>query len=74
MWGIKIRSTERGDKKLGRGMRFGAVVTLKEINGVNRIDEFIQRCALRGWIVNRIDVQNRVNIYNAAEVEIDFDE
>lgn len=74
MWGIKIRTTERGDKKLGRGMRFGAVVTLKEINGVNRIDEFIQRCALRGWIVNRIDVQNRVNIYNAAEVEIDFDE
>lgn len=74
MWGIKIRTTERGDDKLGRGMRFGAVVTLKEINGVNRIDEFIQRCALRGWIVNRIDVQNRVDIYNAAEVEIDFDD
>ena len=74
MWGIKIRATERGDKKLGRGMRFGAVITLKEINGVNRIDDFIQRCALRGWIVNRVDIQNRVDIYNAAEVEVDFDE
>lgn len=74
MWGIKIRTTERGDKKLGRGMRFGAVITLKEINGVNRIDDFIQRCALRGWIVNRVDIQNRVDIYNAAEVEVDFDE
>lgn len=74
MWGIKIRTTERGDEKLGRGMRFGAVVTLKEINGVNRIDDFIQRCSLRGWIVNRIDIQNRVDIYNAAEVEINFDD
>lgn len=74
MWGIKIRTTERGDEKLGRGMRFGAVVTLKEINGANRIDDFIQRCALRGWIVNRIDVQNRIDIYNAAEVDIDFED
>lgn len=55
-------------------MRFGAVATLKEINGVNRIDDFIQRCALRGWIVNKVDVQNRVDIYNAPEVEVDFDE
>lgn len=74
MWGIKIRTTERGDERLGRGMRFGAVITLKEINGVNRIDDFIQRCALRGWIVNRVDVQSRIDIYNAAEVEIDFDD
>ncbi len=74
MWGIKIRTTERGDGKAGRGMRFGAVITLKEINGVNRIDDFIQRCSLRGWIVNRVEIRNRVDIYNAAEVEIDFDE
>lgn len=74
MWGIKLRTTERGDIKFGRGMRFGVVVTLKEINGVNRIDDFIQRCALRGWIVNRVDVRSRISIYNAAEVEIDFDE
>lgn len=75
MWGIKIRTTERGygpDKK-GQGLRFGAVITLKEINGVNRIDDFVQRCSLRGWIVNRIDVKTSVDIYNAAEVEIDFE-
>ncbi len=76
MWGIKIRTTERGDgpDKKGRGLRFGAVVTLKEMNGVNRIDDFIQRCSLRGWIVNRVNVQTSVDIYNAAEVDIDFDE
>lgn len=74
MWGIKIRTTERDDKKNGRGMNFGVVVTLKEINGVNRIDDFIQQCSLRGWIVTRIDVENRIDIYNAAEVDIDFED
>ena len=61
-------------ERSGRGLRFGAVVTLKEIHGVNRIDDFIQRCSLRGWIVNRIDVRTSVDIYSAAEVDIDFDE
>lgn len=74
MWGIKIRTTERDDKKHGRGMNFGVVVTLKEINGVNRIDDFIQQCSLRGWIVTRIDVESRIDIYNAAEVDIDFED
>lgn len=74
MWGIKIRTTERDDKKNGRGMNFGVVVTLKEINGVNRIDDFVQQCSLRGWIVTRIDVENRIDIYNAAEVDIEFDD
>lgn len=74
MWGLKIRTTERGDEKLGRGLKFGIIVTLKEIKGVNRINEFIQQCSLRGWLVTKIDVQNRVDIYNAAEVDIDFDE
>lgn len=74
MWGIKVRTTERGKEKKGRGLPFGVVVTLKEINGVNRIDDFIQRCSLRGWIVTRVDVQTRIDVYNAAEVEIDFDE
>ena len=72
MWGLKIRTTERGDEKMGRGLKFGVIVTLKEINGVNRIDQFIQQCSLRGWLVTRIDVQSRVDIFNAAEVDIDF--
>ena len=36
-------------------LNFGVVVTLKEINGINRIEDFIKACILRGWIVNRID-------------------
>ena len=54
-------------------MRFGLVVTLHAIDGVNRIDEFIQRCSFRAWIVNKINIETQVNIFNEAELEIEFE-
>ena len=27
---------------------------------------------VRGWLVNKIDVQNQIDIYNKAEEEIEF--
>lgn len=71
-WGIQVTAKERLNIKHGRGLNFGIVITLKEINGKNRIEDFIQQCQLRGWIVNRIDVQNRIDIHNLAEEEINF--
>lgn len=41
-------------------------------NGENRIDDFIKLCMMRGWVVNRIDVENQIDIYNKAEEEIEF--
>ena len=41
IWGISIKTKERLEKRDGEGIKFGVVVTLKEISGVNRIDEFI---------------------------------
>ena len=55
------------------GINFAIVVTLKEINGVNRINDFINLCELRGWLVNRINVNTRVEIYNKAQETIKFD-
>ena len=40
--------------------------------GENRIDDFIKLCTMRGWVVNRIDVENQIDIYNKAEEEIEF--
>ena len=40
--------------------------------GENRIDDFIKLCMMRGWIVNRIDVENQIDIYNKAEEEIEL--
>ena len=73
MWGLSIKTKERLAPKEGRGLKFGVVVTLKEMNGINRIDEFIKLCMLRGWLVNQIDVQNQFDIYSKAEEDIDFE-
>ena len=73
MWGISIKTKERLEKRDGEGIKFGIVVTLREINGVNRIDEFINLCLLRGWLVNKVDVENQIDIYNKAEEEIEFE-
>ena len=54
-------------------LNFGAVITLREINGINRIRDFITACNLRGWIVNELDVQNQVELHNANQEEIMFD-
>ena len=54
-------------------MRFGIVVTLHAIDGVNRIDDFIQRCSFRAWIVNKINVETQVEIFNTAEEDIEFE-
>lgn len=72
-WGMEIKTNNRLDPKDGRGVRFGVVVTLKEMNGVNRMDEFIRNCTLNGWNVNVIDVKNRVTIHQKMNEEIEFE-
>lgn len=73
MWGISIKTKERLLPKAGRGLQFGLVVTLKEMNGINRIDEFIKLCMIKGWLVTSIDVQNQIDVYSKAEEEIEFE-
>jgi len=73
LWGLSIKSKERLNPRDGEGIKFGIVITLKEINGINRIDDFINQCSLRGWLINKVDVENRVEVYNTAQEEINFD-
>lgn len=72
-WGIEVRSKERLNNMDGKGLKFGIVITLKEINKINRIDDFIQLASFKGWLVNKIDIQNRIDIFNESNQEIDFD-
>lgn len=72
-WGLSIKTKERLKSTRDRSTPFGVVVTLKEMNGVNRIDDFIKHCIFKGWIVNRIDVDNRFDVYQKAEEEITFE-
>ncbi|MDO5150912.1 MAG: S8 family peptidase [Oscillospiraceae bacterium] len=71
-WGMEVKTNNRLDPNDGVGLRFGVVVTLKEMNGVNRIDDFIKNCNLNGWLVNKIDIVNRINIHEKVNEEIEF--
>lgn len=73
MWGLSIKTKERLKGKRSKGLQFGVVVTLKEMKGVNRIDDFIKLCMMRGWIVNRLSVENRIDIFVRGEEEITFE-
>ena len=72
-WGMEIKTNNRLDPKDGEGIRFGVVVTIKAIDGVNRIDEFIRDCTLNGWIVNEVNVLNRIEINNKINEEIELE-
>lgn len=73
LWGLSVTSKERLSTQMRSPLNFGVVVTLKEVNGINRIEDFIKACILRGWIVNRIDVQNQLDIYASSQEEIHFE-
>lgn len=74
LWGLSLKTKERLDEKYGQGMTFGIVITLKEINGVNRIEEFIKQAQIRSWLVNKIDIDARIDIFNIADEEVNFDD
>ena len=70
LWGISIISKERLSSVMKADINFGVVITLREINGVNRIQDFITNCMLRGWIVNEISMENRIELFNKNQEEI----
>jgi hypothetical protein len=72
-WGLSVKTNDRLNNDDGQNIKFGIVATLKEINGRNRIDTFVQQCQLRGWLVERLDVETQVDIYSQAQEDITFD-
>ena len=73
LWGLSLKCAERLGIKKGKGMNFGVVITVKEMFGVNRIEDFINKCINRGWIVNKLDVENNIEIYNKGDNDIKLD-
>lgn len=70
MWGISIKTKERLDNNDGDDVKFGLVITLKELHEINRIETFIRNCKLNRWFVDPIKVEERLDIYATAEEEI----
>lgn len=70
LWGVSLKTKNRLNPQDGANLHFGIVVTLKEIYGQNRFDEFKQRCLMRGWLVNHVNIENLVEVRNKAEEDI----
>lgn len=82
MRGIKITSKNRNGKQTDNelvgtrerpSIEFGLVITLKEMFGENRYNDFINKCQFRGWIVNKINVDNINKLNNKLQEDIEFD-
>lgn len=72
-WGFKINKKSRRNSAVEKNLNFGLVITLKEINGVNRIDDFKKQCLFRGISVDEINIETIIDVYNKAEETIEFD-
>jgi len=73
LWGMTVTSKERLTTRTGDKLNFGVVITLKELKSKNRIRDFIRACTLRGWIVNELNIENQIELYNSNQEEIEFE-
>ncbi len=73
LWGISVTTKNRLNSLDGENIKFGLVVTLKELHGVNRIGDFIQMCSFNQWFAEEVDVINKLDLYNEAENEVEFE-
>ena len=69
-WGISVTTKERGTQRDGIGLPFGIVMTLYEIKGEDRYEEFIHDCSYRGWLVQRLNTDACLHTYQTAQHDL----
>lgn len=69
-WGISVTTKERGAQRDGIGLPFGIVMTLYEIKGEDRYEEFIHDCSYRGWLVQRLNTDVCLHTYQTAQHDL----
>ena len=57
----------------GRPKEVAIYIVLKEIKGINRIEDFIRQAQLRNWLVKKVDVNTMIDIFNIAEEKIELE-
>ena len=70
-WGIKITSKSRNGEN-SKGHKFGLVITLKNIYGRNSTEAFEQLCIRNMWLVQHINIEERVELMAVANQDITF--
>lgn len=72
LWGMDIKMASRNSFKKQENTNIGVVVTLKEIHGNNRYNSFVRYCRLRHFIINEIDIENRLRLNNVLQQDVDI--
>ena len=49
------------------------MVTIHNLKGENRIDTFMRQCSAVGWIVERVEINTELKIYEYSQVEVEFE-
>ncbi len=68
-WGIKIAYKMRNSNEKKPLLKYGVIITLSNILGQDRKDEFIQLCKMRKWTVTEIDIEQEID----TDINIDID-
>lgn len=71
-WGMSIKKKHRTSDNEDE-LRFGLVITLKAIDGVDRLAQFRKHCVINGIQAIEIDVENIIDVHTKAEERIMFD-
>lgn len=71
-WGLSIEKANRFEIKKDEKIKFAVVITLSEIDGIDRSIEFINDCS-QYWTVKQINVNSQSNVYHKANQDIDFE-
>lgn len=72
-WGLSIKRKERVYNPEKEPLPFSVVITLKEITGQNRFQQFFDYCQLQNKVVTRfnIHVQSKLKVQEEQEVQLD---
>ncbi|WP_461220482.1 serine protease [Mycoplasmoides gallisepticum] len=72
-WGISIKKKNRSTNSQSESIKFGLVITLKEINGLNKINDFLNLCQMNNLIVHKVNIKKHVDIKEKAKEDINFE-
>lgn len=73
LWGLSVTTKERLKTERTNETTFAVVVTLREMRGRNRYDDFIKLCQSRGWLVTEADINVNNDIYLKGEEYLHLD-
>lgn len=70
-WGLCIKTSATPQTRVDDQLKFGIVVSMKELNGKNRYHDFLKMCHFNKWTFQKLN--NLLDVYNAQHGEIDLE-